>query len=303
MEKKIIVGSRGSKLAVVQTNWLLDRLRDAHPDIDFELKIIRTKGDKIQHKALDAIGDKGLFTKELEDSLFDGNIQMAVHSMKDMPSSLPKGLTLTVPTVREDPRDVLVTPHDVSGLEDLPRNAVVATGSKRRAFQIASLRPDIQIVGIRGNVDTRLRKLKEQHLDGIILAAAGMKRIGVFESTEYHSIPLNPREFICAPAQGILAVEIREDNEEVKALMESISDSRARVQMAAERGFLEALDGDCHLPIGAYCDLNGGEAEVFGIYGDEQGAKLEKGSLSGPAEDAGKLGRALAGKLKTLVEG
>ncbi len=301
---KITVGSRGSKLAVVQTNWLLSRLRSAHPDVTFELKIIKTKGDLIQHKALDAIGDKGLFTKELEDGLLSGEIQMAVHSMKDMPSSLPEGLALAVPTVREDPSDVLVTPHAIKSLGELPQGAVVGTGSKRRAYQLMAMRPDVVVSGIRGNVDTRLRKMTEQRMDGIILAAAGMRRIGVYDSPDYHCVPLDPAAFVCAPAQGILAVEIREDNDGVKDLMAAICDEDARIQMAAERGFLMALNGDCHLPIGAYCELKEGDAiTLHGVYGDEAGTRLFKEEWSGRRTEAAQIGRKLAQKLKVQVDG
>ncbi|MEA5074431.1 MAG: hydroxymethylbilane synthase [Eubacterium aggregans] len=301
---KIIVGSRGSKLAVVQTNWLLDTLRKANPQVDFELKIITTKGDTIQHKALDAIGDKGLFTKELEDALLSGKIQMAVHSMKDMPSSLPEGLTLSVPPKREDPSDVLVTPHAITSILDLPQGAVVATGSKRRIYQLKALRPDLEIVGIRGNIDTRIRKMQEQGLDGIILAAAGMRRIGVYDAPEYHVVPLNPSTFVCAPAQGILAVEIREDNEDVKALMATVCDERTRVQMEAERGFLVGLNGDCHIPIGAYCELaEDGSICLHGLYGTEDGSRLVADILTGDARQAAEIGNQLAIAMKGQVDG
>ena len=173
----IRVGTRGSHLAKTQSLWLLETLKEAHPQIEFEIVIIKTKGDRIQHKALDKIGDKGLFTKELEQALLSGAIDMAVHSMKDMPSKLPKGLALTVPPRREDPRDVLLTPHPITDLKDLPQGAVVATGSKRRIYQLKAERPDLEVVGIRGNIETRIRKMHEQNLDGIILAAAGLKRI------------------------------------------------------------------------------------------------------------------------------
>ena len=165
----IKVGTRGSTLARTQSQWLIDVLAKAHPQINFEMVIIKTKGDLVQDKPLDKIGDKGLFTKELEDALLSGEIDMAIHSMKDMPSKLPEGLMLTVPTVREDPRDVLLTPHQITTLDQLPPGAVVATGSKRRICQLQKLRPDVEIVGIRGNIDTRIRKMQELQLDGIIL--------------------------------------------------------------------------------------------------------------------------------------
>ena len=301
--KTITVGSRGSKLARVQTEWLLDRLREANPGIDFQLRVISTKGDRVQNKALDAIGDKGLFTKELEEALLSGDIDMAVHSMKDMPSALPEGLTLAEPPVREDPSDVLVTRHAITSVAELPRGAKIGTGSKRRAYQLSRMRPDFKIEGIRGNVDTRLRKLADEGFDGIILAAAGMKRIDVYHSDDYNVIPLPPDEFVCAPAQGILAVEMREDNDAVRKILEPVIDPVTAVQMAAERKFLTALDGDCHLPIGAYCTVDGDDICLTGLYGDEQGHKLVKNSMTGKAHDAEALGAALAEKLKKEVNG
>ena len=293
---KIIVGSRGSKLAVVQTNWLLEELRKANPEVDFELKIIKTKGDKIQHKALDKIGDKGIFTKELEDALLSGEIDMAVHSMKDMPSALPDGLTLSVPPMREDPRDVLLTPHKISAIQELPENAVIGTGSKRRIYQLKNIRKDFEVVGIRGNIDTRIRKMKEQGLDGIILAAAGLKRI------DYTCLPLDPCQFVSAPAQGILAVEIREDNETVKALMESVSNPVTKAQMTAERQFLISLNGSCHIPIGAYCNVEGEKLTLYGLFGNEDGTILYKGQTEGAMGEEAKMGDRLAKELKEMVE-
>ena len=299
---RIVVGSRGSKLAVVQTNWLLDRLKEANPEVDFELKIIKTKGDRIQNKALDKIGDKGLFTKELEEALISGEIDMAVHSMKDMPSQLPKGLTLSVPPMREDPRDVLVTPHPIKDLSELPKGAVIGTGSKRRVYQLKTLREDLSIVGIRGNIDTRLRKMKEQKLDGIVLAAAGMKRIDVFESEDYTSLPLEPEHFVSAPAQGILAVEQRENDPVVSKLMESISDADTMVQMTAERQFLISLEGDCHIPIGAYCAIDEDKLTLYGLFGNWNGSVLCKRSMTGKRGEEKALGEKLAKELKEMVE-
>ena len=290
----IKVGTRGSKLAKTQSLWLLNTLKEAHPQIEFEIVIIKTKGDLIQNKALDKIGDKGLFTKELEQALLSGEIDMAVHSMKDMPSKLPEGLSLTVPPIREDPRDVLLTPHPIENISDLPQGAVIATGSKRRIYQLKAKRPDLEIVGIRGNIDTRIRKMHEQNLDGIILAAAGLKRTNRFKSDDYYSIPLEEIEFIPAPAQGMLAVEIRENNTQVKNLMKAIMDKNAFIQMKGERGFLKALNGSCHIPIGAYCELKEKTVVIHGLYGKEDGSSLVRQSIEGPIEDAEKLGIALA---------
>ncbi|WP_295360180.1 hydroxymethylbilane synthase [uncultured Pseudoramibacter sp.] len=302
--EKVYVGSRGSKLAVTQTNWMIDQLSKANPDVDFEIKIIKTKGDAVQNRPLDEIGGKGLFTKEIEDELLSGEIQMAVHSMKDMPAALPDGLILAAPPVREDPADVLVTHEDVWGIEELPEGAVIGTGSKRRMFQIARIRPDIQCVNIRGNIDTRIRKLDSEHLDGIILAAAGMKRLGVYDNPAYNVVPLEPTDFVCAPAQGILAVEVREDNLKMRQMIESVKDQQAELQMKAERAFLVALNGDCHLPIGAYCDIGrNGRLTLHGVYGDASGERLAMASVMGSCCEAEALGRRLAEQLKGEVEG
>jgi len=290
----IKVGTRGSTLARTQSQWLIDVLAKAHPQINFEMVIIKTKGDLVQDKPLDKIGDKGLFTKELEDALLSGEIDMAIHSMKDMPSKLPKGLMLTVPTVREDPRDVLLTPHQITTLDELPKGAVVATGSKRRICQLQKLRPDVEIVGIRGNIDTRIRKMQEQQLDGIILAAAGLKRIGRLADPAYQTVTLPENTFIPAPAQGILAVEVREDNETVKDLMAAISDPDTIIQMNAERSFLNALNGSCHIPVGAFCEITADTIMLYGLYGLEDGSHVVTRSIEGAPEEAENLGKQLA---------
>ena len=290
----IKVGTRGSTLARTQSQWLIDVLAKAHPQINFEMVIIKTKGDLVQDKPLDKIGDKGLFTKELEDALLSGEIDMAIHSMKDMPSKLPEGLMLTVPTVREDPRDVLLTPHQITTLDQLPPGAVVATGSKRRICQLQKLRPDVEIVGIRGNIDTRIRKMQELQLDGIILAAAGLKRIGRLEDSAYQTVTLPENTFIPAPAQGILAVEVREDNETVKKLMAAISDQNTIIQMNAERSFLKALNGSCHIPVGAFCEIKKDTIVLYGLYGLEDGSHVVTRSIEGAPEEAENLGKQLA---------
>ncbi len=297
----IKVGTRGSMLARTQSQWLIDVLAKAHPQINFEMVIIKTKGDLVQDKPLDKIGDKGLFTKELEDALLSGEIHMAIHSMKDMPSKLPEGLVLTVPTIREDPRDVLLTPHHISSLEELPEGAVVATGSKRRICQIKKLRPDIELIGIRGNIDTRIRKMQEQKLDGIVLAAAGLKRIGRFEDSAYQTVSLPENVFVPAPAQGILAVEIRADNQQVKELMAAISDKNTCIQMQAERSFLETLNGSCHIPVGAFCEIKDQTIVLHGLYGLEDGSRVVTQSIEGSPEEAENLGKQLAKKCYAAV--
>ena len=297
----IKVGTRGSTLARTQSQWLIDVLAKAHPQINFEMVIIKTKGDLVQDKPLDKIGDKGLFTKELEDALLSGDIDMAIHSMKDMPSKLPQGLVLTVPTTREDPRDVLLTPHQITTLDALPQGAVVATGSKRRICQLQKLRPDLKIIGIRGNIDTRIRKMQEQQLDGIILAAAGLKRIGRLKDPAYQTVTLPENTFIPAPAQGILAVEVREDDQTVKELMAAISDHNTIIQMIAERSFLKALNGSCHIPVGAFCQIKADTIVLYGLYGLEDGSHVVTKSIEGVPEEAENLGKQLAAACYTAV--
>lgn len=250
---RYLIGTRGSKLALVQTDYVIDKLKKAYPDDDFEDVIIKTTGDIEQKKALDKIGSKGIFVKEIEDELLSGKIHMAVHSMKDMPDEPAAGLTFAKAWKREDPRDVLVLKNAAS-LDELPQGAVVGTGSKRRKYQLLKLRPDLKVVGIRGNIDTRLRKLYDGEimLDGIVLAAAGIKRIGrESEITQFFS----EDEMIPAPAQGTLALELRADNAELMQKLDALSDEETDLCANVERDFLKQIGGNCHLPVAAYCDI------------------------------------------------
>ena len=237
---KVVVGTRGSKLALTQTNWVIDQLKERNPQVEFEVKIIKTKGDLIQHLSLDKIGDKGLFVKEIEQQLLDKEIDIAVHSMKDMPSTLPAGLRFAGTPEREDPRDVLILKEGYKNIDDLPRGAKIGTGSKRRKYQLLKYRPDLEIVPIRGNIDTRIQKIKDENLDGIVLAAAGMIRAGMTEQISYY-FPVDL--MVPAPAQGALAIEIRENDLEIESLVNSIKDEVTQVRVAAERGFLIGVNG------------------------------------------------------------
>ena len=269
---KIIVGTRGSKLAVTQTNWVINKLKEKHPEVEFETKIIKTKGDLIQNVSLDKIGDKGLFVKEIEQQLIDGQIDMAVHSMKDMPSNLPKGLKFASIPKREDARDVLVLKEGYSSINDLPNGAKVATGSKRRKYQLLKYRPDLNIVPIRGNIDTRIRKIVDENLDGVVLAASGLLRVGLEDKITYYI----PKDImIPAPAQGALAIEIRENSKDIEEIINSLKDKETEIQVAAERGFLDGINGSCHIPIGAYCDVDGENISLTGLYGDEEGTGMQ----------------------------
>ena len=291
---KIIVGTRGSKLALIQTNWVVEELKKANPDIEFEIKIIKTKGDLITNLPLHKIGDKGLFTKEIEQQLLDKEIDLAIHSMKDMPSVLPKGLKFANIPKREDPRDVLILREEYSSIEDLPKGAKIGTGSKRRIYQLLKYRPDLEIVPIRGNIDTRIKKIEDENLHGIVLAAAGMIRAGLENRISYY-IPTNI--MIPAPAQGALAIEIRENDSIIENIVSHIKDEITEAQVAAERGFLTGVNGSCHVPMGAYCEINDDNMILTGLYGDENGDKLVIKSLEGKIEDASKLGFELADKV------
>lgn len=288
---KIVVGTRGSKLAIIQTNWVVNELRVKHPEVDFSIKIIQTTGDLDQRIPLEKIGDKGIFTKEIEYELLNGTIDLAVHSMKDMPSVLPKGLKLADAPKREDARDVLILREGYSTLEDLPQGAKIGTDSKRRRYQLLKQRPDLKMIPIRGNVDTRIRKLKEENLDGIILAAAGIHRLNRKEEISCY-LPIHI--VLPAPAQGILALEVRDSDLEVESIINSISDKTAIIQAKAERAFMKALGGSCHIPMGAYCEVEEEMICLKGLYGDEEGQRLIYDSLKGRASEAEKIGMSLA---------
>ncbi|MGI6110296.1 MAG: hydroxymethylbilane synthase, partial [Eubacteriaceae bacterium] len=236
---------------------------------------------------------KGIFTKELETALLDGDIDVAVHSMKDMPSVLPEGLMLAPPPAREDWHDVLVTAGP------LPEKPVIGTGSLRRQVQIRTLYPQASLQDIRGNVDTRIRKMKEGQYDGIIVAAAGLNRLGITEDNAGIQITPLVDAFIPAPAQGILAAELRCQDTDTLKLLENAADHTAAIQMKAERRFLVVLEGSCHIPIGAHAQIDGTgiQIDMVGIYGDEAG-KAVSGRFSGPADTPEAVGEALALRLK-----
>ena len=288
---KIIVGTRGSKLALVQTNWVVEKLKKANPGIEFEIKVIKTKGDLVTHLPLHKIGDKGLFTKEIEQQLLDKEIDLAIHSMKDMPSTLPEGLKFANVPKREDPRDVLVLKEGYSSIDDLPEGAKIGTGSKRRTYQLLKYRPDLEIVPIRGNIDTRIRKIEDENLHGVVLAAAGLIRAGLEDKISYY-IPTNI--MVPAPAQGALAIEIREDDTYIAEIVSHIKDEMTEIQVQAERGFLTGVNGSCHVPMGAYCEIKDDNIILTGLYGDEDGEKLVIKSLEGKVKDASNLGFELA---------
>lgn len=288
---KIRVGTRGSNLALIQTNWAIDRLKEKFPEVEFEVKIIKTKGDKILHLSLDKIGDKGLFVKEIESQLLEGEIDLAVHSMKDMPAEVVKGLKFAAVPKREDPRDVIILREGLNSFDELPIGANIGTGSKRRKYQLLRKRPDLNIVPIRGNIETRISKIESENLDGIVLAASGVIRADLEEKiTEFLPVDL----MIPAPAQGALALEIRENDEELEKMIDAIKDEISQIQTDAERSYLAGIDGSCHIPMGAYCEVDGEKLTLTGIFGDEDGEKITVASLEGDRDNPKELGSNLA---------
>lgn len=272
------IGTRGSKLALAQAEMVRKCLQEAYPEDTFELCVIKTKGDQLKDVPLGKIGDKGIFVTEIEQQILKDQVQLGVHSMKDMPSRPAEGLIFARAWKREDARDVLIL-RTAQSLDALPEGAVIGTGSKRRAFQLLAMRKDLQIVDIRGNVDTRLKKMQEQKLDGIVLAAAGLKRLGMERMiTQY----LEPDEMIPAPAQGILALELKSSNEKLLAMLNGLADEETEKEAIAERGFLREMGGGCHVPIGAYCERDReGNLNLHGIYGDASGSWLKKVLVTG----------------------
>jgi len=289
----IIVGSRKSKLALTQTGWIMEQLAAVYQDVSFELKHIVTKGDRILDVTLSKVGGKGLFVKEIEQALLNHDIDMAVHSMKDMPAELSEGLIIACIPFREDDRDALIS-RDGRTFKELPNGAVIGTSSLRRQSQLLAARPDLKIVPLRGNIDTRLRKLQDGEYDAIVLAAAGLKRMGWSEEivTEY----LSQEVSLPAVGQGALAIECRRDDHEIIALLKRIHDKAVAHAITAERAFLRQLEGGCQVPIAAHCIQKEGHFHLTGLVASPDGQTMIRGSLAG--EDPETLGVALAEQLK-----
>lgn len=292
MFKTLIIGSRASKLAQVQANLIKDLLKKRYPDLAIEIKMIKTSGDKIPDVALDKIGDKGLFTKEIEEALLAGQIDLAVHSLKDLPVETAAGLKIAAVTKREDLRDILVSAqgHD---LKSLAQKSRVGTSSLRRRAQLLHLRPDLQIMDLRGNLDTRIQKLNNGFYDAIVLAFAGVKRLGLALSMSVISL----EEFLPQACQGALGVQIRQDRTDIEELTKILDDIPTHLCCDAERAVLCGLGGGCHAPIGVYAQLEDGKiiinAGVFSL----DGKAVIKDSISGGTEDVKSLGLTLADKL------
>lgn len=286
----IRVATRGSLLALAQTGMVVDLLKEVNPGTEFELHTFKTVGDKVLDVALSQIGGKGLFTKELEDALLDGRADMAVHSLKDMPTELPAGLVLGCIPEREDPRDVVIT-RDGVPFEELPAGALVGTSSLRRVAQLRAQRPDLQYVPIRGNVDTRLRKLDEGQVDALVMAAAGLHRAGFAERiTEY----LDPAYCLPAPGQGALAIEIRELDSRMGQIVGRIHDTATALEVIAERALLARLEGGCQVPIAAHAVFDRGHLHLEGLIASPDGSRVIRYEAEGDASRARTLGQTVA---------
>ena len=288
--RTLIVGTRGSRLALRQTELVVEALRSHHPELQFQVREVRTEGDRRANDSLAVIGGQGVFVKELEATLLRREVDLAVHSLKDMPIELTAGLTLAAMPERGDPRDALVT-RDGATLATLPAGARVGTGSARRAVQLRTLRPELTPVDIRGNVDTRVRKVDEGAVDGAVLAVAGLERLGLLErAAELFS----PEAMLPAVGQGALAVEARADDAELLALLAAIDHRETRLACEAERAFLERLGGGCRLPFGALALVDGETIRARGFISDMEGAHSFRAEVSGPAAEAEPVGVRLA---------
>ncbi len=293
MIKKIRIGTRGSTLALWQANWVRAEIEKKNPSILVELEIIKTKGDKILDVPLARVGGKGLFVKEIEEALLNGKIDLAVHSMKDMPAEIPEGLCIAAVPEREDPRDALISCNG-DGLSSLGAGARIGTSSLRRAAQLRYARPELKIVSLRGNLDTRLRKLENENMDGIILASAGIKRLSLESRiTEY----LDTDIMLPAAGQGALCLESREGDSLTAALITVLEHAASRTAVMGERAFSRRLEGGCQVPIAAYGTVKDHSFSLCGLVADIDGKELIRESLDGPAESAEDIGLELAERL------
>ncbi|WP_427338820.1 hydroxymethylbilane synthase [Caloranaerobacter sp. DY30410] len=295
--KQIIIGTRGSKLALIQTKIVIDKLKKIFPQLDFKIKIIKTMGDKILDKTLNKIGGKGLFVKEIEIALLNKEIDLAVHSMKDVPSEFPEELEIGAIIEREDARDVLIT-KDKKRLNELKIGAKIGTSSLRRASQILALRRDIKIEPIRGNIQTRINKMYDMDLDGIVLAAAGIKRLGLEDKVSEY---FNEIDIVPAVGQGALGIEIRKNDSFIREVVSKINDKKTELAVKAERNFMRVLNGGCHVPAGAYAFIDKNKIIMIGMVASIGGERLIKVQKVGSVKDYVDLGKAIA--LEILKKG
>jgi hydroxymethylbilane synthase len=293
--ERLRLATRSSALALAQSRLVADGLRAAWPGLQVELVAVLTEGDRRRDLPTTALGGKGAFTAAVQQAVLDGRADLAVHSAKDLPAAQPQGLVLAAVPEREDPRDVLVGRHRLQGLDDLAGGARVGTGSPRRVALLRWLRPDLELVPLRGNVDSRVRKVHGGELDAVVLAAAGLRRLGLAEEA---AAVLDPESFTPAPGQGCLAVEAREDDTATIGLLGALTHRPSRVALRGERAFVQRLGGSCTLPAGALLgQTQAGHLEVQGFLAALDGKGLVRERLRGPAEDPEGLGQALADRL------
>lgn len=290
MKNHIIIGTRGSQLALWQANWVKTSLIEKHPGLSVDLLIIKTKGDKITDVPLAKVGGKGLFVKEIEEAISDRRVDLAVHSMKDMPADIPEGLCISAVPERESPEDVLISKHGLL-LSQLPKGARIGTSSLRRSAQIKHLRPDAEIVSLRGNLDTRLKKLETENFDAIILAAAGVKRLGLeARITQY----LDAAMMLPAVGQGALCIESRKDDSEVLPIIAALDHPPTRTVVMGERAFLNRLEGGCQVPIAAHGKIENNRFVISGLVSDIDGKTIVRDTISGSLSESESVGIQLA---------
>ncbi len=290
--RTLVAGTRQSKLALTQTDWVVKRLRELEPGLDINRKKIVTRGDRILNVTLSKVGGKGLFVKEIEQAMLNGEIDFAVHSMKDMPSEMPPGLVIGAVPIRETPTDAWLS-RDGKTLDELPSGAVTGTSSLRRQAQILAYRPDLKVAPVRGNLDTRIRKMKEGQFDAILLATSGLKRMG-WQEEICQELPLDL--LLPAVGQGALAIQCREDDDELLAILSKLNHEETARAVRAERAFLNAFQGGCHLPLAAYAEIKNDEVYLTGLVAHPDGKPVIKQSFIG--EDAQEVGESLAELLK-----
>ncbi len=280
-------------MALTQSNAIAATIREQFPQLSVEIVVIKTKGDIMQDVSLVKIGGKGGFVKEIEEALLQGTIDLAVHSMKDVPAELPAGLTIGITPKREDPRDVLIANNNRK-IEEMAKGARIGTGSLRRGYQLLNLLPDLEIVPLRGNLDTRIKKIEMDGLDGVILAAAGLRRMGWADKiVQYLPVEL----MLPAVGQGVLGLELRTDDLETREIVSFLDDETTRQEVGAERAFLSRLGGGCQLPIAAYGKVQGSQLLVRGLVGGMDGRVLIRDEVAGPVETSARLGLTLAEKI------
>lgn len=292
-QRTIKVGSRGSALALTQTKWVVERIKEKHPGVPIEIIIIKTIGDKLPNAPLSEIGGKGVFVKEIEEALLRKEVDLAVHSLKDMPAEIPVGLHMPIVPLREDPRDVLVS-RGGKRLDKLPKGARIGTGSLRRGCQLKHWFPHFEIVPIRGNLDTRIRKLETENLDAVVVALAGMNRMGISEKITQ----IIPGDIIVpAIGQGALGLELRSDDAETAKLVSFLDDAESRIAVQAERAFLKCFGGGCQLPIAARAEVNEDVVNIVAVVASLDGKTLLKDQAAGGVQHAESLGKRTAQRI------